>query len=76
MMLRCTANLYIPLTYTARRRGFSLMEVAMVRITLFKSTRSQAVRLPKEVAFPEAVREVTVLRDGKRRVVVPADAVG
>lgn len=47
----------------------------MTRTTLFHSNRSQAVRLPKEVAFPEGVRSVTILRDGKRRVIVPADAV-
>jgi len=47
----------------------------MTRTTLFHSNRSQAVRLAKDVAFPETVREVTILRDGKRRVIVPADAV-
>jgi antitoxin VapB len=47
----------------------------MVRTTVFLSNRSQAVRLPKDVAFPEGVKEVTILRDGKRRVIVPAGAV-
>ena len=47
----------------------------MTRTTLFQSNRSQAVRLPKDVAFPEGVRTVAVLRDGKRRVIVPADAI-
>ena len=47
----------------------------MTRTTLFQSNRSQAVRLPKDVAFPEGVRSVTVLRDGKRRVIVPSDAI-
>ncbi len=47
----------------------------MVRTTLFQSNRSQALRLPKDVAFPEGVKRVTVLRDGKRRVIVPADSV-
>ncbi|WP_165184339.1 type II toxin-antitoxin system VapB family antitoxin [Caulobacter soli] len=46
----------------------------MTKTTLFQSNRSQAVRLPKDVAFPEGVRSVTVLRDGKRRVIVPSDA--
>lgn len=46
----------------------------MIRTTIFQSNRSQAVRLPKDVAFPEGVRTVTVLREGKRRVIVPADA--
>ncbi len=47
----------------------------MTRTTVFQSNRSQAVRLPKDVAFPAGVKEVTVLRDGKRRVILPADAV-
>ncbi len=47
----------------------------MVLTKLFQSNRSQAVRLPKDVAFPAGVDEVRVLRDGKRRVIVPAGAV-
>jgi antitoxin VapB len=47
----------------------------MARTTVFLSNRSQAVRLPKDVAFPAGTREVTVLREGKRRVITPADAV-
>jgi len=46
----------------------------MVRTTIFQSNRSQAVRLPKDVAFPNHVKHVAVLRDGKRRVIVPAEA--
>jgi len=46
----------------------------MPKTTLFQSNRSQAVLLPKDVAFPQGVRSVTVLRDGKRRVIVPSDA--
>ncbi len=46
----------------------------MARTTLFQTNRSQAVRLSKDVAFPAGVREVSVLRDGDRRVIVPADA--
>jgi len=47
----------------------------MARTKLFRSNRSQAVRLPKDVAFPEGVRDVTVLREGARRVIVPDNAV-
>ncbi len=47
----------------------------MTQTTLFQTNRSQAVRFPKDVAFPEGVREVTILRDGPRRVIVPASAV-
>ena len=45
----------------------------MTRTTLFQTNRSQAVRLPKDVAFPDTVREVAILRDGAKRVIVPAD---
>lgn len=47
----------------------------MVRTVLFRSNRSQAVRLPKDVAFPETVSAVTIVREGRSRVIVPADAV-
>ncbi|HEY4030383.1 MAG TPA: type II toxin-antitoxin system VapB family antitoxin [Caulobacteraceae bacterium] len=46
----------------------------MTKTTLFQSNKSQAVRLPKDVAFPEGVRTVTVLRDGKRRIIAPSDS--
>ncbi len=46
----------------------------MTRTNLFLSNRSQAVRLPKDVAFPEEVRSVTILREGKRRIIVPTEA--
>lgn len=47
----------------------------MTKTTLFQSNRSQAVRLPKDVAFPEGVRSVTILREGRRRVIVPSDSI-
>jgi antitoxin VapB len=46
----------------------------MTRTTLFQTNRSQAVRLAKDVAFPDTVREVAILREGARRIIVPADA--
>lgn len=46
-----------------------------VHTRLFLSNRSQAVRLPKDVAFPPGVGEVAILRDGARRIIVPAHAV-
>ena len=36
---------------------------------------ARLVRLPKDVAFPDDVKDVDVLRDGKRRVIGPANAV-
>ncbi|QYU66946.1 AbrB/MazE/SpoVT family DNA-binding domain-containing protein [Leptolyngbya sp. 15MV] len=47
----------------------------MTRTTLFRTNRSQAVRLPKSVAFPPDVREVAVIRDGARRIIVPAGTI-
>ncbi|MBV9811185.1 MAG: AbrB/MazE/SpoVT family DNA-binding domain-containing protein [Acetobacteraceae bacterium] len=44
------------------------------RTTLFLSNRSQAVRLPRALAFADGVREVTILQDGPRRIIVPSDA--
>jgi len=38
---------------------------------LFRSNRSQAIRLPKAAEFPPEVREVEVVVDGDRRVLVP-----
>jgi antitoxin VapB len=43
----------------------------MAKSTVFISNRSQAVRLPKAVAFPEDVHQVDVLKVGHSRVIVP-----
>jgi len=44
----------------------------MVNTKLFKSNQSQAVRLPKAVAFPIDVKEVEVVVIGNTRVIAPA----
>ncbi len=44
-----------------------------VRTKLFRVGRSQAVRLPKEVAFSRDVTDVLILREGSRRVIVLAN---
>jgi antitoxin VapB len=43
----------------------------MASSTIFTSNRSQAVRLPKAVAFPEDVHQVDILKIGRSRVIVP-----
>jgi len=43
----------------------------MATTTLFLSNRSQAVRLPKEVAFPAEVHEVRITKEGNRRIITP-----
>ena len=42
-----------------------------VKTRIFKSNRSQAVRLPKEVAFPESIRDVEIVAIGKKRIIFP-----
>ena len=43
----------------------------MTRSTVFTSNGSQAVRLPKAVAFPPGVHQVDILKVGRSRVIVP-----
>ena len=43
----------------------------MTGSTVFTSNRSQAVRLPKAVAFPEGVHRVDILKIGRGRLIVP-----
>ncbi len=44
----------------------------MVRTTILKSNKSQAVRLPKAVEFPEGVKKVDVVAVGNKRIITPA----
>jgi antitoxin VapB len=43
----------------------------MARSTVFTSNRSQAVRLPKSVAFPEDVHQVEIVKVGRSRLISP-----
>ena len=43
----------------------------MARSTVFRTNRSQAVRLPKAVAFPDGVHQVEIIRLGRSRLVSP-----
>jgi antitoxin VapB len=43
----------------------------MASSTVFTSNRSQAVRLPKAVAFPEDVHRIDILKIGRSRMIVP-----
>lgn len=40
--------------------------------SVFQSNRSQAIRLPKAVALPEAVKRVDVVAVGRTRIISPA----
>ncbi len=46
--------------------------MACVKTRIFKSNRSQAVRLPMEVAFPEFVKDVEITAIGNKRMIAPA----
>lgn len=46
----------------------------MIEAKLFVSNKSQAVRLPKPVAFPDSVERVEVIELGKSRLLTPANA--
>ena len=46
--------------------------MASVKTRIFKNNRSQAVRLPLEVAFPETVKDVEITAIGNKRVIAPA----
>ncbi len=43
----------------------------MTQSTVFTSNRSQAVRLPKAVAFPADVHQVEIVKVGRSRVISP-----
>ena len=46
--------------------------MSCVRTRIFKNNKSQAVRLPKAIAFPESIREVEIMVIGNKRVITPA----
>jgi antitoxin VapB len=41
---------------------------------LFKSNRSQAVRIPKDLAFPDNVKEILIRRVGNKIEITPSDS--
>lgn len=41
---------------------------------LFKSNRSQAVRIPKDMEFPEGVKKVMIRKVGNQLIITPSDA--
>jgi antitoxin VapB len=43
-----------------------------VQTKLFKSNKSQAVRLPKAIAFPDSVTDVEIIAVGNKRIITPA----
>jgi antitoxin VapB len=46
----------------------------MATSTVFNNNRTQAVRLPAEMRFPDSVRRVVVRVSGQERIIAPAEA--
>ena len=46
----------------------------MTLSTVFTNNRTQAVRLPVEVRFPDSVKKVVVRIVGQERIIAPAEA--
>jgi antitoxin VapB len=44
----------------------------MERASIFKSNKSQALRLPKPVAYPDDVKQVDIVIIGRARIITPA----
>jgi antitoxin VapB len=53
------------LTYIQQNRSLE-------RASLFKSNKSQALRLPKAVAYPESAKQVDIVAIGRARLIAPA----
>lgn len=43
------------------------------KASVFKSNRSQAVRIPKEFAFADSVKQVYVRKEGSSLILTPVD---
>lgn len=44
-----------------------------VQTNIFRTNKTQAVRLPKTVELPETVKKVTIVAVGNSRIITPAD---
>jgi antitoxin VapB len=44
----------------------------MAQSTVFRSNKTQAVRIPKSVALPDHIKHVDVIKRGNARLIVPA----
>ncbi len=50
-------------------------EAEMTISTVFTNNRTQAVRLPADVRFPDTIKKVEVRAIGMERIIAPADQV-
>ena len=51
---------------------FAKADANMAQSTVFKNNKSQAIRLPKPVAFPDSVKIVDIIKLGRARLITPA----
>lgn len=45
----------------------------MAQATIFTNNKSQAVRIPKALEFPEGVKKVSIISMGNARLITPAE---
>jgi antitoxin VapB len=45
----------------------------MTQSTVFKNNRTQAVRIPKSLAFPDHIKKVKIVSRGESLVITPVD---
>ncbi len=43
-----------------------------IHTTVFKSNKTQAIRLPKPVALPDSIKKVDIVAIGNTRIITPA----
>ena len=60
--------MYIVSVYSKHFEGI------MAISTVFKNNRTQAVRLPAEMRFPDSVKKVEVRAAGQERIIAPAES--
>jgi antitoxin VapB len=46
----------------------------MTQSTVFTTNKSQAIRLPKDVALPDSVKKVEIVKLGRARLITPANS--
>lgn len=59
-------RLYVVIVYSTKDHTVSTS-------TVFTNNRTQAVRLPADLRFPESVKKVEVRAVGNERIIAPAD---
>ncbi len=51
---------------------YSEIIMTAIHTTVFKSNKTQAVRLPKPVALPDTIKKVDIVAVGNTRIITPA----